>query len=57
MSLFVKYFIFIDAIALDYRVNLLVLYPLHKKAQNAISRGSINRTLTAIREIAPRRIA
>ena len=35
MSLLLKYFICIDAIALDYRVNLLVLYLLHwRNSQN-----------------------
>jgi hypothetical protein len=52
MSPFSKYFICIDAIALEYRINLLVLYPLHK-TQNATLHGAINRTTrTAIREIA-----
>jgi len=37
MSLFLKYFICIDAIALDYRVNLLVLYLLGwQSSQNSI---------------------
>ena len=38
MSLFLKYFICIDAIALDYRVNLLVLYLLHwRNSQNLLN--------------------
>jgi hypothetical protein len=37
MSLFLKYFICIDAIALDYRVNLLVLCVLHwQSSQNLL---------------------
>jgi hypothetical protein len=37
MSLFLKYLICIDAIALDYRVNLLVLYVLHwQSSQNLL---------------------
>jgi hypothetical protein len=37
MSLFLKYFICIVGIALDYRVNLLVLYLLHgRNSQNLL---------------------
>ena len=37
ISLFLKYFICIDAIALDYRVNLLVLCVLHwQSSQNLL---------------------
>ena len=38
MSLFLKYFISIDAIALDYRVNLPVLYQHWQSSQNSIIR-------------------
>ena len=42
MSLFLKYFICIDAIALDYRVNLLVLYLLHwRNSQNLLICSSV----------------
>ena len=42
MSLFLKYFICIDAIALDYRVNLLVLYVLHwRNSQNLLICNSV----------------
>ena len=42
MSLFLKYFICIDAIALDYRVNLLVLYLLHwRNSQNLLICNSV----------------
>src|SRR3974390_3404926 len=37
MSLFLKYCICIDAIAIDYRVNLLVLY---RSSQNSIGRSN-----------------
>ena len=37
MPLFLKYFICIDAIPLDYRVDLLVWYPLHwQRSQNLL---------------------
>ena len=39
MSLFLKYFICIDAIALDYRINLLVWYLLHQR--NRLPAGAI----------------
>ena len=37
ISLFLKYLICIDSIALDYRVDLLVWYPLHwQRSQNLL---------------------
>jgi hypothetical protein len=42
MSLFLKYLFCIDAIAVDYRVNLLVLYLLHwRNSQNLLICNSV----------------
>jgi len=50
MSLFLKYLFCIDAIALDYRVNLLVWYLLHwQRSQNLmVSCGSNGRRQVAV---------
>jgi hypothetical protein len=56
MSLLLKCFICIDAIALNYRVNVLILYLLHTKTKMRLRVIALNRTLRAIREIAPLRI-
>ena len=42
MSLFLKYLFCIDAIAVDYRVNLLVLYLLHwRNSENLLICNSV----------------
>ena len=42
ISLFLKYLFCIDAIAVDYRVNLLVLYLLHwRNSQNLLICNSV----------------